>query len=242
MTRQTPALLFVVLVAAGFSAWFFFKPDPQGNALHSREAAAHALAEYLAQTQPGKRALIVSNPFTQRKETAKAIREMEQAGIRGLRAGFGDRVTVAAVAFPELKPGARENPGALLAEVETTTPLSYLIAPDAFDKLAKQHPDCDLIVSLIGLPAELGQCESWQAAGAPKFALLLPDLRIVGDTAAVCSAVKSGKLAALVLARPRETDGSLVPGSEFKAGSEQWFVLVTRESVDQVVWSYPGIF
>src|SRR6185503_5314897 len=98
---------------------FFLKPDPQGNAFRAREIATRGLADYLARTHAGKKALIVSNPFTQRKDTAKAIVEMEQAGIRGLREGFGNRIPVAAVAFPQLKPGAEDNPRALLAGVET---------------------------------------------------------------------------------------------------------------------------
>src|SRR5262245_860761 len=117
MTRQTPALVFVILVAAGFGLWFFLRPDPQGNAMRVREIATRGLAEHLAKTQPGKSALVVSNPFTQQKGTAKAIVETEQAGIRGLREGFGKSVSLAAVAFPELKAEARENPGALLAGI-----------------------------------------------------------------------------------------------------------------------------
>src|SRR5262245_17742035 len=206
MTRQAPALVFLVLVVAGFVTWYLFKPNPYGHALSTRAVATRGLAEYLARTQPGKRVLIVSNPFTQQSETAKAVGEMEQAGIRGLREGFGKTMPVATVAFPEMRPEARIDPRAVLAGVETTTPLSYLVAPDAFDNLAKQYPDCEVIVSLIGLPAELSRCESWRKPGAPGFALLLPDLRIVGDAPAVKDAVKSGKLLAFVLAKPNAPD------------------------------------
>jgi hypothetical protein len=242
MPRHTPALLFLLLVVVAFSLWFLLKPDPFGDALRTREIATRGLAEYLVRTQPGQRALIVSNPFTQRKETAKAIGEMEQAGLRGLRQGFGKNVTVAAVAFPELKPEARDNPRALLTGVETTTPLSYLVAPDAFDDLAKQHPDCELIVSLIGLPAELSRCESWRASGPPGFALLLPDLRVIGDEAAVRNALKSGKLLALVLAKPGAPDASASSSGDFGAEFEKRFLLVTPENVDQLARSYPGLF
>src|SRR5688572_6597144 len=161
MTRHTPALSFLLLVGIAFGLWFFLKPDPQGNALHAREVATRGLAEYLAKTQPGKRALVISNPFTQRPGTAKGIVQMEEAGIRGLRVGFADKVKMGAVVFPELKPGALENPRAQLTDAETTTPLSYLVATDGFDKLARQNTDCEIIVSVIGLPAELSECESW---------------------------------------------------------------------------------
>jgi len=242
MTRQTPALVFVALVAAGFGVWFFLKADPQGNALRVREIATRGLAEHLARTCSGKKALIISNPFTQQKDTARAIVETEQAGIRGLREGFGKSVSVAAVAFPELKAGARENPRALLADVETATPLSYLVEPEAFDQLAGKHANCEIIVSLIGLPLEVARCEAWKAAGAPRFALLLPDLRIVGDAAAVKSAVKSGKLAAFVLTRPGAPGDDTTPGRDWKAEFEKRFLLVTVENVEQVMQAHPGLF
>lgn len=242
MTRQTPALVFVVLVAAGFSLWFYLKPDPQGNALRVRETATRGLAEHLARTHPGKNALIISNPFTQGQGTAKGIVETEQAGIRGLREGFGKSASVVAVVFPELKAEARENPRALLADVETSTPLSYLVEPEAFDQLARQHANCEIIVSLIGLPLEVARCEAWKAAGAPRFSLLLPDLRIIGDAAVVKSAVKSGKLAAFVLARPGAPGDDTPPGRDWKAEFEKRFLLVTAENVEQVMQSYPGLF
>ena len=242
MTRQTPALAFVALVAAGFGVWIFLKADPQGNSLRVREIATRGLAEHLARTYPGRKALIVSNPFTQQTGTAKAIMEMEQAGIRGLREGFGKSVPVAAVVFPGLKPEARENPRALLVDVESATPLSYLVAPDAFDQQAKQHTDCELIVSLIGLPVDVGGTEAWKAVGAPRFALLLPDLKIIGDAAEVRAAMKGGKLAAFVLARPGSPDDDTAPGRNWKAEFEKRFSLVTPENVEQVIQAQSGLF
>ena len=242
MTRHSPALFFLLLVAAAYGLWYFLKTDPQGNALQAREVATRGLAEYLARTQPGKRALVISNPFTQRPGTAKGIVQMEEAGIHGLREGFANKVTISAVVFPELKPGALENPRAQLTDAETTTPLSYLVATDGFDKLARQHADSEILVSLIGLPAELGECESWKSAGPPRFALLLPDFRVLGDPAAVQAAVKSGKLAAFVTRKPGGLDDSATPSRDFKAEFEKRVLLVTAENLEQVQQAYPGLF
>lgn len=241
MKRQLPALIFVAAVA-GVLAWWFFSPNPQQVAFRTRELATRGLAEHLVRVQAGKRVLIVSNPFVQDAGTARAIKEMEEAGVRGLREGFGTAVTIDGVAYPELKPGARENPQAALGDVETSTPLSYLMTPDALDRLVKLHPGCDLVVSLIGLPAELERCENWSKAGAPRFALLLPDLRIVGDAAAVATAVKSGKLAAFVLARKGGPGDDVPHGGDPKAEFEKRFVLVTAENVEQTLAAMPELF
>jgi hypothetical protein len=240
--RQRLGLAFALVVVAGMAGWFLFRPNPERNALRIRELATRGLAEYLAGRRAGERVVIVSNPFTERAGAAREIVETEQAGIRGLRAGFGRALTVAAVAFPELRPGALDDPRALLGDVETSTPLSYLMSPGAMDKLARQHPDAQLLVSLVGLPPGLGESEGWNAAGPPRFALLWPDLRLIGDTAAVVKALKSGKLAAAVLRRPGAPDDLTPLGKERQAEFEKRFLLLTSETVEQTLRSYPGLF
>ena len=110
------------------------------------------------------------------------------------------------------------------------------------DKLARQHSDCALIVSLIGLPANLEQVKCWQSSTGPKFALLLPDLRWIGNAAAVAGAVKRGKLAAFVLAKPGAPGGESSPRGNFAAEFEKHFLLVTEQNIDQVVEQYPQLF
>lgn len=234
------AAAILVFVAAGTAAlWFFLRNDPRDNALDARELATRRLAEYLAQNYAGQRALLLSNPFTENDATAQDIIAMEKAGIAGVRKGLRDKLTLEAVAYPELKPGARDNPRAILIDGETTTPLSYLVANDAFDKLVAKHPNCDLIISLIGLPAALKQARCWQDE-KPKFALLLPDLRFVGNAAAVKRAVQSGKLAAFVLHKPGAPDSR----SPLKGPGQfdQRFLLVTGENIDQILTDHPQLF
>jgi hypothetical protein len=238
LKRATPIFALVAFLVA-IVLWFFLRNDPRDNALDAREVATHRLAEYLAQNYPGQRVLLVSNPFTENDATAKEIVAMEKAGIAGVRKGLRDKVTLEAIAYPELKPEARANPRAVFIDGETTTPLSYLVADDAFDKLAAKHPNCDLIVSLIGLPVALKDTQCWQNE-KPKFALLLPDLRFVGNAAAVQRAVQRGKLAAFVLLKPGAPDSraALKGPGDF----DQRFILVTRENIEGVIADYPQLF
>jgi len=236
------ALVFVVVVAAIFGAKYLLRPQPHQNALQARALATRVLAEHLAKTQSGKRVVVMANPFTQRAGTDRAILATEEAGLRGLREGLGQKLALGAVAFPELRPAALEDPRALPIDTETTTPLSYLVAPGAFDRVVRQHPECEIVVSLIGLPAELDRCEAWQAAGAPSFALLLPDLRIVGDAAAVKTAVKSGKLLAFVARKPGGPGDDVPLQGDASAEFDRRFVLVTPATFEQVAQSFPGLF
>ena len=146
------------------------------------------------------------------------------------------------VDLPELKPDAATNPRSLLQDADTTTPLSYLVAEDGFDKLLQQNAGCDTVVSLIGLPVELDKMEAWTKPGAPRFALLLPDLTMIGKLGAVRAALQSGKLAAFVLARPGGVDESTKVGKDPAAEFEQRFVLVTAENFDSIRQAHPALF
>jgi hypothetical protein len=210
--------------------------------LRTREIATWGLAEHLGKKFPGCRVLVVANPFTRQPGMAKEFIETEEAGIRGVRGGLGTQGAVVAVTFPELKPDAGTNPRALLQDADTSTPLSYLVAEDAFDKLLQQNAGSDTVVSLIGLPVELGKMEAWTKQGAPRFALLLPDLSVIGNLEAVRSALQSGKLAAFVLPRPGGVDESTKAGSDFAAEFQKRFVLVTAENFDALRKDLPSLF
>lgn len=235
MNRSWIGLAVVALVAGVVGYKYFLGGDPQRDALGSRQVATRGLAEALAARLPGKHAVILSNPFVQRPETDRRIVAMEEAGIRGLRSVLEGKLTIDAVVYPELRPEARENPRAVPIDAETTTPLSYLVATDAFDRAASEHSEAEILISLIGLPVELDKCEVWKKPGAPSFALLLPDLRMVGGAAAVVSAFKSGKLAAIVLARPNVGSEGQKMGAEF----ERSYLLVTADNVEEVAKQSP---
>lgn len=236
-----PLLLLIAL--GGVAAWWFgWRSTPQRTALRVREIATWGLARHLAQKHPGCRVLVVANPFTRQPGIAREFVETEEAGIRGVRLGLGTTGSLVAVAFPELKPDAVANPRALLQDADTTTPLSYLVAEDAFDKLLQQNAGSDTLVSLIGLPVELGKVEAWTKPGAPRFALLLPDLTMIGKFSAVRAALQSGKLVAFVLARPGGPGSETEVSGDAAAEFEKRFVLVTAENIDAVQKAQPSLF
>ena len=240
MKRILPLLLLLAVFVGGLAYQIFLKPTPQGSALRARQIATRGLADYLAAHHAGQRALVVSNPFTQRKDPDPAIVATEEAGLRGLREGLAGKVA-SVVAWPELKPEALSDPRALIAGRETVTPLSYCVATDAFDKLARAHPECGLVISLVGLPAELDSCEIWKQSGAPRFALLLPDLGIVGDVNAVVGAFQSGKLLACVLRKPGGRADETPARGDFKTEFEQRFLLLTAENAGPLFEASPGL-
>jgi hypothetical protein len=200
------------------------KPAP----LSEREAATELLAKYLAAELKPKGVLVISNPFTQQPGRPAEIYEFEKASLRGLRAGFGEKIALTNV-FPELRPEALRDPASVFVDPKTTTPLSFLVAEDAFQKAVEQHPECDVVISLIGLPFNMKRFPAWAQPGPPRFALLLPDWRLIGDRNAILAAFNSDKLAAAAVRMPNSKPSDP-------------FVLVTKTNIQELLVVAPQVF
>jgi hypothetical protein len=94
------------------------------------------------------------------------------------------------------------------------------------------------VVSLIGLPLNLGGFKQWNQPGKPQFALLFPDWRMIGNEAAIVRAFQSGKLIAAVARKPVPTE---VQG-DAKAQFDAKYFLVTRDNVEGLMKEHPAIF
>ncbi len=240
-------LSFLLLAAAALLGFIgirsnFFRLGPRGIALTERELATEVLGQYLARHYPGKKVLVLSNPFTQQKGQRKEIYQFEEAGLRGLRRGLGQRLVVEAVVFPELRPEFFQDPSSAYIDPRTTTPLSYLMAEGALDAVWRRHPGAELIVSLIGLPVNLKQTEAWRNPNGPKFALLLPDLRMVGDQETVREALEARKIAAIILKRPHAPAEDLPLGKDLQKEFAERYFLVVPETADPLLKQYPRLF
>ena len=234
-------LLYVIVVLVGVSFWLTFRKPPYADAVQVREIATRVLAEELARRHPNTAALVISNPFAQRRNLRKSISAVEDAGIRGLKEGFGQAVKVSAIDYPPIRPEAVENP--LDVHIpDTSTPLSFLMADDAFDQMAQAHPDCDVIVSLVGLPAHLEKVELWKGPGPPHFGLLLPDLQLIGNVNVIRTALNSGKLAAFILPKPGAVSEQVPVTKDYHVEFDERFFLVTKENFEEIVADHPQLF
>jgi hypothetical protein len=206
--------------------WLSGCGSPAG--LSEREDAAANLARHIAAELGPRAVLVFSNPYTQGRGGAGEINEFDEAGLRGLRRGFGEAVRMVQV-FPEIRPEAMRDPASVYVDSRSTTVLSFLVAEDAFEKAVKANPECTVVVSLIGLPVNLGAFPSWSKPGAPHFGLMLPDWRIIGDQNAAIAAFSSGKLAGAVVQHVEKPPG-------------QQYELVTRHNIASLAAAKPQLF
>jgi hypothetical protein len=233
------AIALLGLVEAQFHVWGRLTGT---RVLGQRELATQVLGEYLAQHCAGSKAIVLSNPFSQTSGQPSEIYQFEKAGLRGLRRGLGRSVNIEAVVFPELRPECRQAPSSVYIDPSTTTPLSYLVAPGALDSLVQRHPQSRLIVSLIGLPLNVLESRTWTRDSGKSFALLLPDLRMVGRQDDIRQAVMRRQLIALVLNKPGAPSEDRPVGRDLKTEFDQRFLLVTSENVESLLRVYPRLF
>ena len=211
-------------------------------ALGQRELATLFLGQHLARRFPGQMAVVWSNPFSRASGQPREVYQFEKAGLRGLRRGLDTAVKIEAVVFPELRPECRQDLSSVYIDPATTTPLSYLVAPDALDAAVKEHPGARIIVSLIGVPVNLRQTRTWTTASGKSLALLLPDLRMVGNQADIRLALQSGQIAAMVLNKPGAPPDDRPLGGDRKMEFDQRFLLISAENVDAVLKAFPRLF
>jgi hypothetical protein len=216
------AALAILLIAGAI----FFLRSGNRAPLSQREVATQVLAEYIRKNASPKAVVVISNPLAENAGMTSDMYKFEKAGIAGLRKGFGSDVDVK-VALPKTK----GQPGSVFYDPTTRTPMSFLITDNAFEEIAHENPNADVIVSLIGLPANPVSMMGIQK----RFAFLLPDFRIMGDANSIRHVFKSGRVIAAVIQKPGVTSPEKVAGSNYKAEFEKRYVLVTAENVDEWV-------
>lgn len=242
--RGRVVLAAIVVLGVGAGVWWWFsrgRTVAWRPALTSREIALRVLGEHLAQRYPGAKALVIGNPFTQRSGQAAEIYAFEEASLRGLEQGFHSPAAIQVV-YPDLRPEFLERPGSVYIDPKTTTPLSYLVAEGSFEKLLEAHPEHSLVVSLIGLPVRIRESRVWTSAPERRFALVMPDWRMVGGMESVRQAFRRGTIAAAVVVRPGAPAEEPPSRTEYRPAFESRFLLVTPENIDQLLESHPQLF
>jgi hypothetical protein len=233
------ALIVFLVVVTSFLTWRFLLAN--SPSLSQRESATRVMAEYLASKFHPKSVVVLGNPFSQASGRPQNIYTFQNAGVEGLRKGFG-AATQVKVVFPKLKPEVLKNPGSVPVDPESKTPLSFLVAENSLDDVRSENPKAEVVVSLIGLPVNLGAATSWKNAPPPHYALLLPDWRVIGPRAAIIEAFQTGKMAAAVVQKTDAPAEGNVSASGYRAAFDASFVLVTRDNVEQLIATEPQLF
>lgn len=231
------AAVAAALMLAVVVGWFVV-PHGEGalrnRAIARRQLALQVLGEYLAERMPGANTLVLGNPFTQLRGQASEVYSYEDAALKGLKNGGRDKLVLCGVEYPELIPAAAQDPSSVPIPADTTTPLSFLCVEGSWDRVLAKHPGVDLVLSLIGLPADIQRLAVWKDT-RPKFAFIFPDFRVLGDVDAVVAAFKSGKVVAAVVNHPNAPPESEPVARNVKDEFERRFILVNASNCEVVL-------
>ena len=193
-------------------------------------AGMQYLGNYLARNYPNHKVLLITNPvdFSNKKQR-KLIME-------SLLEGFAGKLSIVATEHePASTSAASKGPGI----GHSGGNLAWLTT-DSFDRLIAKPSDCDLIISLAGLPYHPHQSKFFQpdpenASERPK--LVAPfhvHIRLLKKY------VKAGVITASIVPNPAYSNNttSEVP-ADYVEAFQQRYVLVDAENIDQVIKMYP---
>ncbi len=211
----------VLAVVVGAVAVFKGAATPRNEALAKREHIMESLGISIAKLRPQCKVLVLSNPFTKTTGYLNEISQFERAGLHGLRKGLGSLPVT--VVFPEIRPQFFTDRQSIILPPNCRTPLSFVIEPGSLDSLADAHPECNVIVSLIGLPVGTDQLKIWGEKDPRSFAMLMPDLSVLEPPAKAVEDFQRGKLLAAV-AEDNKTKDALI---------------ITRDNVAAVLETQP---
>lgn len=218
MGNDTAAILWgCAALGATIALILFAKPSPEKlrGQLASRELAyRRQMASYLAtqlktKLPNGKHAVVVN-----RRYTTDDAERYQQALLEGLKAGFGEGVTVSEGWFEP---------------AESATETQPIFTYKDLDAILEEHPDCQYLISFIGVPDGYLQSHAAFKAGQQQlaFGVYSKNIYLLGE------AIFSGAITLCVVPRRQfQYENTPVPEATAAAFEERYH-LISPSTVEQ---------
>ena len=183
---------------------------------------ATVLGQYLAQKYPGKKVLIICNQgFEKNKRTQKIINALRQAVCSEANA---DTIKVKAPTKDML-----DHNGNLVI------PLEEVMTPADFDAAVTAHPDCQVIVSMIGLPREKAKMKFWNDKNKH---LAMLNANIFDQK----NDIKAGRIVAAVSFKPGVKFTEDPAPADPRKAFDKRYLLITPDNIGHLKKEYPNLF
>jgi hypothetical protein len=221
---QAVAALLVTLTCA--ILYFTLRPaSSYTHHLDTRYQAMRLLGTFISQEHPGEGVLLLANPFVLKPKASEKIKDHDTMGHEGLKSGLAENTSLTKV-YPAIRSDYARDPSSVVIPPSSKTPLSFVVETASLDELADAHPEATIITSLIGLPQGVQKLKVWKREHPARFALLLPDFRLLGRSKEVIRQFKNGKILAAVI--------------HDKASGEP--LIATKENIGKLLASQPRSF
>jgi len=166
---------------------------------------------FLKQKFPGKKILLIADPGLETNENVKKLAD-------ALRAGYDGEVVVDTVKLP----GNKE---------EAPMPLYMMMKAKDFDATVDNHPDCGIIVTIVGLPSDANNLKFMRLPAGKRPELFLMG-RPSGPIPGLLQALESGLISGLVISNPKAVYDVPAPSDPMKAFDIR-YVLVDKNNANQ---------
>jgi len=176
----------------------------QSSVLNVRAMAVSLLCEEISARFPAGDVVLVLNPVGRDQTNVRALQDETVAYFHDALPGRTLRK-----AEPVLINGLAASDWSSRIRPGSSAPLSYMMEPNAFEMIAREHPNATVLVSLVGMP------DPGAFTNIPSAVLLLPDLRVFGTPARAIEAFRRG----LIHAAAVVVNGSVVLITESNAGN-----------------------
>ena len=196
--------------------------------IYSR-ASGYMLGRSLGKSFPGYDALIITHD----KNSANTLLD---ASLEGLREGLGRKVKIAAIDSPIPTQSKKKETTKIFPE--RMLYLSRKMEADNFDQVIEKYPECNLIISLIGLPKDPHKMSilNIMPEKRAKLAILSSNISMLKDR------ISQGDISAAVINRPGYIPGNEIIPKDIESAFDKRFLLVTPDNVKLVASEHPSIF
>lgn len=201
--------------------------------LFCSRASGYVLGRHLGRTFAGYKALIITHD----RNSENALLD---ACMDGLREGLGTNVNIAAVDSPLPSLSKEKAPDGEKSRLspERMLYLSRKMQSNNFDQLIAKHSDCNLIISLLGLPKDANKMAilNIKPEKRPKLALLSYNISMMKER------IAQGDISAAVINRPDYVPGKSKLPKNFELAFDKRYLLVTPNNVKNIASEYPSVF
>lgn len=208
------------------------------NEVFYNKAAAFTLGKYLSEKFSGARAVLIIED--------KVDNRIHNEQVSSLILGLDNQVTIVskAIPYPAIKAGTEDEkpepspaniPDGLKPSIRTT-----MKACD-FDAIFEKYPDCNLFISLIGLPVDMQEMVIWTAT--EEDAKKRPHLALLNASIyPLKNALLQDIVAAAVVFSPVAVLDEKTPPSETKMAFDKRYILITPDNVQKIAEQFPNMF
>ncbi|OGV50991.1 MAG: hypothetical protein A2017_14025 [Lentisphaerae bacterium GWF2_44_16] len=248
--QNVAIVLFVIVIFCGGTVLTLTMGSGDSEKLIANEmkfakAASIVMGRELAEKYPDSKALIIVDRNFEKNKRQKEM-------VDGLKDGFGSKVSIAATDFVDIPRPVREkkeeensgenkDKGAEKGTEQSQPPppppedefdmmpVSERACAEHFDALINKYPDCNLVVTLVGLPYDVGEMSIWSRdpEKRPKMALLFADVFKLKN------AIKADYITALTYKPGVKFSEDPAPSDPQKA-FEQRYIILNKDNVDSV--------